>query len=287
MSNVRKINSQQILSDTKSLLIKEYIGGKLELDNKKIDLFTLNLDNDNILKSQIDNNMDNKLKFIKDRHYMKILNYIDNIENKIYKLTSIFHGDDYKIIEEVVKQNPIFLNAIKEFNDIFEELIYLYENIPPLELIKNLKALDKRNIIDDIIGDDELLTDEQIKELDDLEKIPDIRRFTRSIESLYNNDYNRFKLMNKRTISEDKWKCIYCVWWLDLKINYHDKDDKIRFYKYIFPKLFEMYPIEDFVMMFHIDQEYFIREKKKKCKESDEENSDEKNSDEEDSDEYI
>jgi hypothetical protein len=70
---------------------------------------------------------------------------------------------------------------------------------------------------------DEYLTDDQIIEFEEAEKLPDIRRFTKNIELVYNHSYDEFKMITKKIIEEVKWECLYCVWWLDLPINYHFK----------------------------------------------------------------
>jgi hypothetical protein len=107
IENVRKINSQQIITNTKSLLIKKYEGGRLKIEKQKIDLYTLDIQKPDILKIELNNIMDIKLKFIKDKNYIEILNYIHKIMNKIFKLQSHFYEDEYKNVEEITKQNPI------------------------------------------------------------------------------------------------------------------------------------------------------------------------------------
>jgi hypothetical protein len=63
----------------------------------------------------------------------------------------------------------------------------------------------------------------------------------------------------------DKWKSIYCAWLLNTQINYHHKENHINIFSYMFPKLFNEYPIEKFIMMFNINLEYNLRNKK--CRE--------------------
>lgn len=278
IDNARKINSQQIINNSKNLLTKIYHGGLyrnneqiININNifdKKIDFFKLNLDK-NIKDFKYKEaiyimNEESQLKFIKNKNYMEILNYIKNIYSLNFKLCGNFDIDNYKTIEEITKQNPILLDTIKQFNQIFEELEFLYDTISPKELIKNLKKIDKRNILNKIEDTGKLMSDEEIKELDDAEKIPDIKYFTGTIDSVFNGNYDKFKNVTKKNIPEDKWRGIYCAWFLEIGLNYHFKDDTLKFYKYIFPDLFKKYPINDFVMLFNIDTEYNIRIKNKK-----------------------
>ncbi len=252
IENVRKINSQKILSNTKSLLIKEYIGGKLDLESKKVDLFTLNLDKHNIFPQQTYKTMD----------YNKILYYIDDIENKRLKLFSVFYADNFKNIEEITKQNSIFIDTIKQANIIIDELINLYDTIEPIELIKNLKKIDKRYIFNEYTKDIDEYTDEQLIELDEIEKTPNISNFLKHMESIFiKEDYKKYKNIIKKTITSDNWKGIYCAWWLNIGLNYKYREESIKFYKYIFPKIFELYPIEYFIIMFNIESEHFERQK--------------------------
>jgi hypothetical protein len=265
IENVRKINSQKILLDTKSLIIKEYSGGRIE--SKKIDLFTLNLDKYKIY----DKTMVDRLQFIKDNDYVKILYYIDAIQNKKFKLFSTFHLDNFKNIEEITKQNQIFINIIKECNTIIDDLIYLYESIDPIILIKNLKKIDKRYIFNEKTKDVDEYTDEQLKELDEIEKEPDISNFIKHMELIFiKEQYKKYNII-KKTIEKDKWNGIYCAWWLNIGLNYKYKEETIKFFKYIFVKLFELYPIEDFITMFNIESEYFMRQKSKDCDDIDNE----------------
>jgi hypothetical protein len=73
--------------------------------------------------------------------------------------------------------------------------------------------------------------------------------------------YKKYNNIIKKTITSDNWKGIYCAWWLNIGLNYKYRDESIKFYKYIFPKIFELYPIEDFIIMFNIESEHFIRQK--------------------------
>lgn len=268
IDNARKINSQQIINSSKNLLTKIYHGGLYRnMINKKIDFFKLNLDKDFKYKEAIYiMNEESQLKFIKDKNYMEILYYIKKLYSTNFKLCGNFDIDNYKTIEEITKQNPKLLDTIKQFNQIFEELEFLYDSISPKELIKNLKKIDKRNILNKIEDTGKLMSDEKIKELDDAEKIPDIKYFTGTIDSVFNGDYDKFKNVTKKIIQEDKWRGIYCAWFLEIGLNYHFKDDTLKLYKYIFPDLFKKYPINDFIMLFNIDTEYNIRLKNKKCK---------------------
>jgi len=214
-------------------------------------------------------NEDFKLKFIKDKNYMKILYYIKNIYSLNFKLSGNYDTDNYKTIEEIAKQNPVMLDTVKQFNGIFEELEFLFDSILPEELIKNLKKLDKRNILNKIEDEGKLMTDDEIKELDDAEKLPDIKYFTGKLDYVFNGGYDKFKNLMKKNISADKWRGIYCAWFLSIGLNYHLKDDSIKLFKYMFPELFKKYPINDFIILFHIDTEYNIRQRKKKCQNED------------------
>jgi hypothetical protein len=273
IENVQKINSQQILSNTKALLIKEYSGGFYdEIVDKKIDLvkfkFNYNIFDKQYMPFEISSIMEQKLRFVKNRNYREIINYIYNLEKKILDLYANFsHKDDFQKIEQVIKRNPSYISAINEFNLIFEELVYLYDAIPPNELVMNLQAIDKRNFA--LEDDGEELTDLEIAEIDKMDTIPDIRNFTNLIEEVLKIDSNKFNNLLKKKIQIDNWNGLYCAWFLNIKINYHHKNDTLKFMKYIFPELFEKYPIEDYIMMFHIQLEYYIREEKQKCKEND------------------
>jgi hypothetical protein len=211
--------------------------------------------------------MEQKLGFVKNRNYREIINYIYNLEKKILDLYANFsHKDDFQKIEQVIKRNPSYISAINEFNLIFEELVYLYDTIPPNELVTNLQAIDKRNFA--LEDDVKELTDLEIEELDRMDTIPDIRNFTNLIEEALKIDSNKFNNHLKKKIRIDNWNGLYCGWFLNIKINYHHKNDTLKFMKYIFPELFEKYPIEDYITMFHIQLEYYIREEKQKCKDS-------------------
>jgi hypothetical protein len=262
IESVRKINSQKILSDTKSLIIKEYVGGKLDLKNKKVDLFTLDLNKLNILKQQTYNIMDYNIMDYNIMDYNKIMYYIDDIENKRLKLFSIFDIDNFKNVEEITKQNSIFIDTIKQADTIMNELINLYDTIEPIEIIKNFKNFDKRYIFNEKTKDVDEYTDEQLKELEEIEKTPDISNFIKHMELIFiKEQYKKYNNIIKKTITYDNWKGIYCAWWLNIGLNYKYRDESIKFYKYIFPKIFELYPIEDFIIMFNIESEHFIRQK--------------------------
>jgi len=226
IENVRKINSQKILHDAKSLIIKEYVGGKLKTNEQtsKFEVFTLDL------KKYGTDEKNYKLHFMKNIDYEQILHYIDQTEDKRFKLFSLFHFDDFKNIEDITKQNPRFTKTIEQCNEIFVELEYLYDSTDPQELIANLKK--------------------------NPENSTKICNFMKNIGPVFTgNNYKKFEHIRKKTFSDSDWKGIYCGWWLNIGLNYKYSSESLKFYKYIFPKLFASYPIDDFITMFNIESE--------------------------------
>ena len=67
------------------------------------------------------NNYDNELHFIKSKNYMEILHYINKTQIDFYKLRKFISNDEYKIITEITKKNPVYLELINKINELFKE----------------------------------------------------------------------------------------------------------------------------------------------------------------------
>ena len=128
-----------------------------------------------------------------------------------------------KTIEEITKQNPIYLAQIKLIKKLFYDLIYLYDNISRQDLVNNIQYLP----------------------------------FVKSINNIFENKYELFRKVLNKDIDEKFWNCIYGVWMLNFRINYsYHKEENIKIMKYVLGDLFDKYPIEDFITLLNIHQEY-------------------------------
>ena len=89
------------------------------------------------------------------------------------------------------------------------------------------------------------------------------------MSKIFEDKYTLFKEIMKKEIDSKYWKCIYGVWMLNHRINYsYYKEQDIKIMKHLLKDLFDEYPIEDFITLINIYQEYVLV--KDKIKESEE-----------------
>lgn len=289
IENVRKINSQQVLTNTKNLLLKEYSGGYYKeeynndvlVNNKKIDYFTFNFDTiikHNIIKY---NKMEDNLPFIKNKDYKSILYYLYDVRILFFDSLLIFR-DEYNDIIEISNKNKKYIDVIQKCKNIFDELIYLYDTINPLELVSEFEKIYKEQITEDgesgfnengeYIGYTNTYNSDNNSE-NDLD-LPYMNDFINTIKLTMTHFYEEYKQLTKKTINSDKWNGLYCAWLINLLINYHDRESRLKFYKFIFPDLFDKYPIEELIILLNIRTEYHLRQKNKDCDNDSDDNSD-------------
>ena len=134
IQKTREYNNGLIMTQSKSLIIKNYKGGVIKNELKIINPTI------NITQLKMDSKIQERLSFINKKDYKQIENFVIKSRHTFWDLTSFF-SDEYTTIEEITKQNPIYLTKIKQIKELFYDLIYLYDNISRQELINNLEYL--------------------------------------------------------------------------------------------------------------------------------------------------
>ena len=212
--------------------------------------------------------MEDKLPFIKNKDYKSILHYLYDTRILFYDSLLIFK-DEYNDIIEITNKNKKYIDIIQKCKNIFDELIYLYDTINPLELVLELEKIYKEKITENESESGFNENGEYIGYIndnnnDDKEDLPYMTDFINTIKLTMTQYHEEYKQLTKKTIN-NKWNGIYCAWLMNLVINYHHRESQLKFYKFIFPELFSQYDIEEFLILLNIRTEYHLRQKNKDC----------------------
>jgi hypothetical protein len=143
--------------------------------------------------------------------------------SKIFEMLS---DDQFNTIVKITQNDSITIKAIQDCNIIFNKLETLYESINYLDLINNLTFTQNTNF----------------KSI-----------FNNIIKYGHTDNYMKFKRYYNEIIPEHKWKGLYIAWLLDTNVSYSEQNEKCKFLKHIFPRIFQDYPIETFFNIIHID----------------------------------
>lgn len=228
---IQKYNANLITYDSKSIIKKKIIeniitGGNMTTlfnSNKKIDL-----------KEEIINNYD-KMDSVKEivNDYDEIKKTIQmNIENMYIHYKKLF-SEPFKSAIELSKNNKEYIDSKNEINKIFNYFISLYQNIDGNELKKNI------------------VYDNEYKSV-----------FNSFINSIYYMINERVDLYNKYyKVNITNLDGIYIACLLNLLVWERVEKHQLKALEFIFPELFEKYPIYEYVEMLYIESTIY-RDKK-------------------------
>jgi len=258
IQQVRNINYREGIHYLKPTVMKTYEGGKIDR-SKKIDLFKfINLKDLHLLDYKtMDKTIESKYDYIIKKDYEMIRDRICDMESDFWNLIRyVQEGSQYERLERIIKKDEKMIQSIDKMNEIFEELIFLCETISHDELLENLTKInekyDDRNLDNNSDDDDE---DENRRR----EKYKYFTSFLGPCKFAIKH-YELFKKELKKEIPQDKWKYLLVIRFIDYNITYYPKrNEQLDYFKYVFPKLFEECPVDDFIMCYNVNFELTMR----------------------------
>jgi hypothetical protein len=164
-------------------------------------------------------------EFINKRIYRNIKKYILECFDRFNKIYNIFYKNEVDTIVKMTQNDEEIKELVRECNIMFENLMYLYDTIPYNDLYNNLFFSKHDNFY---------------------------IMFTNRMKLQHTEEYEMFKKEIKSEIPLDKWRCIYIVWLMNCNIFFNRRYESYKLLKFLFPKLFETYPIDDFFKLMNI-----------------------------------
>jgi hypothetical protein len=164
-------------------------------------------------------------QYIDKRSYSKIEKYIQECFKRFHEIYIQFFENEITTITKITLNDINIKNLISESKIMFENLIYLYNKIPHDELYDKLKFKENVNFVSIFIN---------------------------RMKSYHTSDYEMYKKEFESEISSDKWSCIYISWLINSNVFFNKRYENYKLLKLLFPKLFEEYPIDDFLRLMNI-----------------------------------
>ena len=211
----------------RNAIIKNITGG---LYNKNDDIYNDYIKNENNIfnkEMEIDDTYEimDIIESINKRKYRNIEKYIDNCFDRFSVIFNIFYKNEVDTIVKITQNEDFTKGLVRECDVMFENLMYLYATIPFTELYGQLtfnNSINYRSI------------------------------FNNRMKSYHGIYYEKFRKEFDSEIPLDKWRCIYVVWLINSNIFFNRRYECYKLLKFIFPNLFEKYPIDDFFKLMNI-----------------------------------
>jgi hypothetical protein len=240
VEKTRKFNLNLISNSGKSLFLKKYkieteIAGGFINKYEKIDNNTVKIldDYQNIiyLMPKIKRVIhETKVETIEDiinkRDYKKIEKFIFEIDIFFSDSYRFIFNDIIKSVQEITKNNKIYLDKIKEMREIFKNLKYLFNTIPYMELLENVYIEGYSNNLD--------------------------TNFKNELTEIFGKKYESYLRHFHKEIPKEKWDGIFIAWLFFDRCIFPYTEENLKMERYIFPELFEEYPFEDLLTLLNL-----------------------------------
>jgi hypothetical protein len=164
-------------------------------------------------------------EFINKRIYSNIKKYILECYDRFNVIYNIFYKDEVDTIVKITLNDEERKNLVRECEIMFENLMYLYDTIPQNEMYKKLTS----------------------KKYDNFNTM-----FINRMKLLHTEYYEMFKEEFEKEIPLDTWRCIYVIWLINSNVFFNKRYESYKLLKFLFPKLFEIYHVDDFLMLMNI-----------------------------------